>query len=246
MPFGPEVHGEGRPKFRAPREPHALSKHVVTSPPNQPEEPPVNRRHNLSRHHGASVFRSEQPPRRFEIAESPFALERHKVGERCAVSSLSKLLRLHTKSFQFLLGQVNSPSPSITLEVAQDVNQLERGSQLHRVFTGLRILVPEDLNRDQADSRGDSITVNGEIIESPVARSPKVHFETQHQVVEVLPGNRVAANAVGKGPKFGLGILRESRKARANLRPLRRRVALIEGLAVKLELVRGGFGCEIT
>jgi len=62
----------------------------------------------------------------------------------------------------------------------------------------------------------------------------------------VLPGNRVAVNAVGKGPKFGLGILRESRKARANLRPLRPRVAAIEGLAVKLELARGSFGREIA
>src|SRR5205823_4617432 len=148
----------------------------------------------------------------------------------------SQVLWPDPEPFQVFLRQVDAPAPRVALEVAQDVYELQRRSEVHRVLAGLGIAVSENLDRDQADGACHAVTIHGEVVERGVARAAEVHLQAQDQVVKISPGYLVTLNGLGQSADFRRGTVAVGAP----------RVATVQRLAIPGDFAGGLIGPQVA
>src|SRR5207247_3504033 len=86
----------------------------------------------------------------------------------------------------------------ISPQVPQDIGELERDTQVDRVFGGQRCAGAKYFETDQPDHRSHPVTVEPQVVERGVAPGGQVHVHSGEEVLEQLLGNLQAADVLGQ------------------------------------------------
>src|SRR5581483_12103896 len=114
------------------------------------------------------------------------ALERDQPAHRFARRAGSQIVDGAAARAQIGERQVDAAALEIGPDVAQDVGQLQRYSQVQRVLRRRVARAAEDANADQAHGRRDATAVLEEIIERLVAAVDQIHFDAVDDIRERL------------------------------------------------------------
>src|SRR5216117_3742896 len=83
----------------------------------------------------------------------------HEAYEGVAVAADLEILRAHPGGPEVLLRDVDPAAAGIGADVADDVGELQRHAEAHRVLARARVGVAEDLDAAQAHGRGHAVAV---------------------------------------------------------------------------------------
>ncbi len=121
-------------------------------------------------------------------------LEGHELDEPGRVPALRQIVRGHAEAPQVLLREVDAPDARVHLDVAQDVGDLERDAQVHRVLARPRVRVAEDLDAAEPHRGGHAIAVGIERVEGLVGGMVHVHLHPRDDLLERGARDREAAD----------------------------------------------------
>ena len=113
-------------------------------------------------------------------------LEAHQPDERRRVPPVDELVLGVPEPPDLVERQVDAAPLGVRAEVAHDVRQLERDSQVDRVVPGPRVRVAEDLDAGQTDRPRHPVAVLVELLERGVAPLVDVHLDAVEDRLEVL------------------------------------------------------------
>ncbi|NBU63726.1 MAG: hypothetical protein EBS29_04375, partial [Chloroflexia bacterium] len=76
---------------------------------------------------------------------------------------------VYSKGDQVFLGDVDTSTPGVFADVAQDIGELQRNSKFDCIIDGV-FDMPDDLHRNQADDGCNTIAIQPQIIKGGIAR----------------------------------------------------------------------------
>ena len=77
----------------------------------------------------------------------------------------------------------------VIAEVAKNISELKGHAEVDGIILSMRRGWTEDVQAYQTDDRGDSVTIQRQFLEGPVARSREIHFDAFDEFVEIGFGN---------------------------------------------------------
>src|SRR6185436_4889090 len=114
------------------------------------------------------------------------ALERHEPPELWRAAPPQHVGFGASEAREVLERQVDAPAGRVFRDVAEDVRQLEGEPEVGRVVARGRVLIAEDLDRDQPNGRGDAIAVLREVALPPrVSGAAEIHLDAVDHRVEM-------------------------------------------------------------
>src|SRR2546422_635801 len=174
------------------------------------EQREVDAPHDPRRHERARVGRGKRRPRPGVVLARARGLGGHEAYEGLAVAADLEILRAHPGGPEVLLRDVDPAAAGIGADVADDVGELQRHAEAHRVLVRARVGVAEDLDAAQAHGRGHAVAVRRQVLERLVRRALQVHLAALDDRLEgrarqaelphgggELPRDRVLGRAVG-------------------------------------------------
>ena len=127
----------------------------------------------------------------------PRALERHDAAESVGAVAREHVVLPASETPEVLARQVDAAAPPVLGDIAQDVRELEGEPEMHRVLASRRILVAEDLDRDEPDGARHAPAVLREVaVPRLVAVTPQVRLDTRDDRLEVLALDREVLDRV--------------------------------------------------
>ena len=97
------------------------------------------------------IFGRKHLARQIEIMPGAVAFELHQLDEGIVVRARQQIGGPDAEAVQILLGNVDAPALGVTLNVAQNIDELQCRSQVHGVIPRAGILITENLDANQSD-----------------------------------------------------------------------------------------------
>ena len=159
--------------------------HVVTGGFNAIEKPLVDPAHDLGSQDPSRIEGRRFALRRGEEVPGARHLKPHQVAERrIPLPARERFLRVSEPPHIFAR-EIDPPARHVRAEIAQDVRELKRHSQILGVRSAALLLVPEDAQADEADHRGHAVAVATKLLESTVAKLRQIHLDAREKLVQV-------------------------------------------------------------
>ena len=142
---------------------------------------------------------------------SASGLMRHQAHELGVATPRLQIVRGDAERPEVVLRDVDTAATGIGADVADDIRQLERDAEVHRVVTSVAVGITEDLNGCQPHGGGDAIAVGIEVVGGLVADARHVHGDAIDDRLqrlarnpELLHGRRQALGDRMLGPRSRL------------------------------------------
>ena len=148
------------------------------------EQCPVRASHDLGGEEAGRVGGGQRGPGLFVILACARRLCRHQLDESGRIAPRGEILRADVEAAQILLGQVDAPRTRVDLDVAQDIRELQRDAEVHRVIAGAGIAVAEDLDAREPDGGRHAVAVRVQLLERLVAGLVQVHLDARDDLFE--------------------------------------------------------------
>jgi len=102
------------------------------------------------------------------------------------ILKLENFFRRNFESGELVQRQINPAALCIRTDITQDIGELQRLSQMNRVFMARGIFVSEDFNAEQAHDGSNPVTVEFQGFVGLVTLNVEIHFDALQQRIEML------------------------------------------------------------
>src|SRR5206468_11618280 len=92
------------------------------------------------------------------------------------VMSLEEICLAVPKICKIFLGKIDAALFSIRAEVAQNIGELKGHAKIYSIVLGVGGDRTKDVQADQPDDRGDTITIERQLIERPIPCRRQIHL----------------------------------------------------------------------
>src|SRR6185503_2779182 len=158
------------------------------------KQAPVDRAHQLGGRHRTPILGRQQLSRAAVVKTGALGDVGGQRPEPIGVLEPQDLLLGHCATEQFVERQVNAAAFRVDPDIAKDVRELKSFAEVVSVVATGGFGVTENLDAQEADDRGDSITVMLELLEGFVALDVEVHLDASDQFVEQRKGKLMGGN----------------------------------------------------
>lgn len=166
----------GQPQLAHGRQRNALVQHLPVVALDFVEQRMVDGRHHQPGPLGAPVRLGQGLHRLAVQPAGALGLKAHQRAEAFGMDAVEDIGGLDLELLQFIDRQVDAAAPRVVADVADDVGELERQSQLAGIVQRARILVAEHAGRQFADHAGHVPTVLAQAGPVQVAGLVQVHL----------------------------------------------------------------------